>query len=409
MKTLHVHFHGWGENWLLGTLAQSGRDLLFEYSAESLERRLELSPFNLPLRTQAYAGFPVWQQQLPGLIADALPDGWGLLVMDRLFKANHRSPETISPLDRLAFLHDRTMGALTFEPADPMDMGQQDTALLDLAKSAQLLLADKDTAALKQLALAGGSPHGARPKVLVKMDRQSGTISTMPHAAGEEWLVKFQSMNEHKEVCAIEELYACLARECGLNIPPTQYVDLDANLAAYGIQRFDRIDGLRVPVITLAGLLDDNFRLPSQDYRTMLRATRALTHDEREVQEAFARAVFNVAMNNRDDHTKNVSFVMDRQFQWKLSPCYDMTFNHGPSGWHQMTVMGEGVAPARTHLIDLARDAGLKPNPARETIDRISETAGSFVSRAKDYPIRRSTVKEIGERIAQNIRRLQAD
>lgn len=403
MKTLQVYFCGWGERWLLGTLAHSGRDVLFEYSAESLERKLELSPFNLPLRAEAYSGFPAYQQQLPGLIADALPDGWGLLVMDRLFKANNRPLSTVSPLDRLAFIHDRAIGALVFEPADPLGMEERDTDLLELAKSSQLVLADKDTAVLKQLALLGGSPHGSRPKVLIQYDRDAQTISTISSADGDPWLVKFQAMNEHKEVCAIENLYAYIAGDCGLDMPPTEYFELAPNLAAFGIKRFDRVDGQRVPTLTLAGITDDNFRVPAQDYRNLLRATRALTRDEREVQKAFARCVFNVAMNNRDDHTKNFSFVMNEHFEWKLSPCYDLTFNYGPSGWHQMTVMGEGITPTGKHLLDLARDSGLKQSFAKETIAQVVEAASQFPLLGKNYPIRRTTVKEIADHIQKNI------
>ena len=407
MKSVHVMFCGWGERWRLGTLAHSGRTLLFEYSAESLTRKLELSPFNLPLRAEAYGEFPTYQHQLPGLIADALPDGWGLLVMDRLFKAHGRTASTVSPLDRLAFIHDRAMGALAFEPADPLGMDAEDVDLLELAKSAQLVLADKATSVLKQLALLGGSPHGARPKVLVQFDRNTRTISSLPGAGGEAWLVKFQAMNEHKEVCAVEELYAHIARDCGLDMPASEFFDLAPNLAAFGIKRFDRDALLRVPTLTLAGLLDDNFRMPAQDYRNLLRATRALTHDEREVQKAFARCVFNVAMNNRDDHTKNFSFAMNERFEWKLAPCYDLTFSYGPSGWHQMTVMGEGRAPTRKHLLDLAKDGGLKPGFAGDTIARVAEAASRFARLARDYPIRRASVKDIGEHILKNLAAFQ--
>jgi serine/threonine-protein kinase HipA len=206
MKTINVFFCGWGEHWLLGALAHSGRDILFEYSTESLDRRLELSPFRLPLRQAAFSAFPVYQDNLPGLIADALPDGWGRLVMDRLFRKNNRDPASVSPLDRLAFIHDRAIGALVFEPADPVEMTSQDADLLTLAKGAQLVLADKDTTVLKQLALLGGSPHGVRPKVLVHFDTVGHMISTNPDADGEPWLIKFQAQGEHKEACAIEAL-----------------------------------------------------------------------------------------------------------------------------------------------------------------------------------------------------------
>lgn len=403
MKTVKVFFCGWDERWLLGTLGHSGRSILFEYSAESLERKIELSPFRLPLRQAAFSDFPPYQENLPGLIADALPDGWGRLVMDRLFRKTSRDLATVSPLDRLAFIHDRAIGALVFEPGEPLLLSAEDLDLLELAKSAQLVLADKDTSALKQLALLGGSPQGARPKVLVQYDMAERTISTHANSDGVPWLVKFQAQGEHKEVCAIEALYAQLAEECGLDVPPTQYFELDARLSAFGIQRFDRHHGLRVPTLTLAGLLDDDFQRPTQDYSTFIRATRALTRDEREVEKAFERCVFNVILNNRDDHTKNFSYAMNERFEWKLAPCYDLTFNTGPNGWHQMTVMGEGVTPTGSRLMALASDAGLKPAFARSAIERISDIAGRFTENARGWKIRRTTANEIAGYIGKNL------
>lgn len=403
MKTLDVLFCGWGERWRLGTLAHSGQHILFEYSAQSLDRGIQLSPFRLPLRAAAYSGFPAYQDGLPGLIADALPDGWGRLVMDRLFRKNRRDPALVSPLDRLAFINGRAMGALVFEPADTFELPAEDLDLLELAKDAQLVLADKDTATLKQLALLGGSPNGARPKVLVQFDPIERTISTLPDADGQPWLVKFQARGEHKEACAIEALYARLANEAGLEMPPTQYFDLDAKLGAFGIKRFDRDGALRVPTLTFAGLTDDDFRLPGQDYSNFLRATRALTRDEREVEKAFDRCVFNVIFNNRDDHTKNLSFAMNERFEWKLAPCYDLTFCRGPNGWHQMTIMGEGLSPTRGKLLELAAHAGLKPAFAREAVERIADVAGRFRERATHWKIRRTTVAGIARQVDKNL------
>lgn len=106
-----MHYEGWGERWLLGTLADDGRRLLFEYSAEALRQGLELSPRHLGLRAAAYGDFPDHQMRLPGLVADALPDGWGLLLMDRLFRKQGRDPVALSPLERLAFIGQRSMAS----------------------------------------------------------------------------------------------------------------------------------------------------------------------------------------------------------------------------------------------------------------------------------------------------------
>jgi len=97
----------------------------------------------------------------------------------------------------------------------------------------------------------------------------------------------------------VENVYAELARRCGLAMPATRHFDLDRRLAAFGAERFDREDGMRVPVHTLAGLLHADFRLPSVDYSTFLRATRLMTRDQRQVDAAFQRCVFNVLFNDR--------------------------------------------------------------------------------------------------------------
>ena len=116
-----------------------------------------------------YSGFPAHLWGLPGLMADALPDGWGQLLMDRLARKQALFPALLSPLDRLAFVGARAIGALGFEPANALQLNDHDVALLALATQAQMVLSGNETSVLTELALLGGSPHGARPKVLVHM------------------------------------------------------------------------------------------------------------------------------------------------------------------------------------------------------------------------------------------------
>ncbi len=406
MKKLEVLFCGWGQRWLLGTLGDNGRELLFEFSSEALVKGIELSPRHLKLRPQAYADFPAHQHRLPGLIADALPDGWGMLLMDRLFAASGLDRRLITPLDRLAFIADRAMGALAFQPASNIALPPADLALLTLAKEIRAVVTDKDSTALKQLVLLGGSPHGARPKALVQYELASDRISTHPLAVGMPWLIKFPAKHEHKEVCAIEHLYAQLARLCQLDMPATQYFDIDKSLAAFGIARFDRHDGMRVPVHSLAGALHADFRIPGADYQTFLRITRALTHSEREVEKAFERCVFNVIFNNRDDHTKNFAYRMDAHFNWKLAPCYDLSYNEGAGGEHQMDIEGEGRCPAKTHLLQLAVRAGVGQAWAAAVIERIATVAQEFKMLMADYPIRVATRNRMVKAVEDNCRRM---
>jgi serine/threonine-protein kinase HipA len=406
MKKITVFFCGWGEKWPLGTLADNSRDLLFEYSPTAIAKNIEFSPRHLKLRAQAYADFPAHQFRLPGLVADALPDGWGLRLMDQVLARLGFLPHHISPLDRLAFLGDRAMGALVFEPATDIALPAEDIALLTLARDVKTKVEDQDIAALTQLAVVGGSPQGARPKALVQYDIGSGRLGTLPSSPGTPWLVKFPARGEHKEVCAIEQLYARLARDCGLDMPRTACFDLGRDLAAFAIERFDRQDGLRVPVHTLAGALHADFRIPAVSYQTLLRNTRAMTRSEREVEKAHERCLFNVIFNNRDDHAKNFSYRMDERFSWKLAPCYDLTFSDGPGGEHQMDIEGEGRYPGRTHLLRLASSNSLDARRAEDAIERMTAVAVNLNRIAREYPIRPATRKRIVDAVGQNCLRM---
>lgn len=406
MQTLDVFFSGWGQHWKLGKLASNRVDILFEYSPEALRQGLELSPRRLKLRADTYSDFPAHQYRLPGIIADALPDGWGMLLMDRLLARQGVDLRQLSSLDRLAVIGERAMGALSFQPASDLVLTLVDMQLLELAREACTVLADRDSVALKALMLLGGSPQGARPKVLVQFDPSSKLISTHDTGVGTPWLIKFPAANEHKEVAAIEHLYAHLARECGLDMPATHHFDLDKSHAAFGIERFDWHHGMRVPVHTLAGTLDADFHLPATGYQTFLRNTRLQTHSEYEVEKAFARCVFNVVFNNRDDHVKNFAYRMDETLSWKLAPCYDLTFSDGPGGEHHMDVEGEGRAPARQHLLSLASKAGVRASVAADTIERIAMVAGDFSALVKACPIRSVTCAKMSRAIAANRQRM---
>jgi len=446
MKQLNVIYAGWGERWPLGTLADAGRPgqpLLFEYSEEARRQGLELSPLRLPLEQPgAFAGEPCFLG-LPGLIADALPDGWGMLLMDRAFARGGRRPGQVSPLDRLAFIGERAMGALAFEPADPLALDQEDITLLQLAKEVDLVVGAAPAAAaeiaLRHLLLLGGSPQGARPKVLVAFDPVSGKVgppssqaspggkrsSRLPPPSGsgiegeggetaagagsEPWLVKFPAREEHRDACAVEELYARLARAAGIDMPESRFFDLSAKHAAFGVRRFDRERGMRVPLLSLSALLHVDHRLPALDYEMLLRATRRLSGDERQVHKAFERCVLNVLLHNRDDHSRNFAFRLGADRRWRLAPVFDLTFNEGPGGEHQTAVAGEGRAPSRAHLIEVARRGGIDAGVAQKIIDRLLEAMGALPALAAELPIRKTRLAALRRTLGEDWRRVGAD
>jgi serine/threonine-protein kinase HipA len=411
MKKLQVIYDGWGERWPLGTLADTGRDIMFEYSAQAVERGLQLSPMHQPLpragATAVSFKGEAHSYGLPGFIADALPDGWGMLLMDRALRKLGRNPREVSVLERLAIVSERAMGALSFEPSDEDILPAEKLQLKELAKEVVALQADENSVAdkadahLRHLMQLGGSPQGARPKVLVDFNARTGQLSSgMPlTGSATPWLMKFPAESEHREVCAVEELYARVARHGGMDMPRSRFFDLGTKHSAFGVERFDRVvkdrQIVRVPIMSMSAYLQVDHRIPSLDCETVLLATLRITGDQREVVKAFERCIFNVIMHNRDDHSRNFAFRLDEQGLWKLSPAFDLTYSFGPGGEHSTSVAGYGKNIAHQHLLSVAKSAGIEFKKANERIDHWCAKLKSLNSVIENLNIRRNTLLEL--------------
>ena len=414
MKELTVTYRGYGQAVDLGVLAYDGSDMLFQYSAAAISQGLELSPIRLPLRAAAYPDQQAQYlnlQRLPGLLYDSLPDSWGYRLMSRRMRACGIDPDAISALDRLAYLGDNTMGALTYAPCSANLSDGKDMGIMELATEVHAVLLDEDREVLAEVARAGGSAGGARPKALVYFNPKSGQMSTQPGHAdnAEPWLVKFPASDDEADSCATEELYARVARHCNLGMTATRFFELPSGLTAFGTQRFDRHGEHRVHVHSLAGMLHANFQIPSVGYEDFFRATRRLTRDQRELKKAVQRCAFNVLMNNRDDHAKNISFRLDQDGTWRLAPPYDLTYCVGYQGEHFMDVGGEGKAPTREHIIKAAKAAGLGTGDTAAIIDELLACATPALLRdlASQLPVRSKTAALVAAAMEANGARLR--
>jgi len=414
MKELQVMFKAGGRSLRLGTLADDGKDILFQYSSDAIASAIEFSPIRLPLRPQAYPDQQnnyLHLMRVPGIVYDALPDGWGLVLMDRRMRAKGIDTATISVLDRLAYLGENTMGALTFEPADRAMAEVRDLTIFDMASEIRELLHDDSRVVLAELAIAGGSPGGVRPKAVAFYNPETDQMSTHEWRVpgGHPWLFKFPTKEDARFSCALEELYARMSDRCNLGMEPTKFIQLPDGLTAFGTRRFDRYAaGQRVHVHSLAGLLHANFRLPSLGYVDFIRATRLLTRDNREIVKALQRCLFNVVMNNRDDHAKNFAFMLNEQNEWRLAPPYDLTYAPGFRGEHFTEVGGEGKAPGRAHILTVARAGGLKDGAAEVLIDSMlaTLTVAAFRQEAARLPIPAHVIDQVAKVMEANRQRL---
>lgn len=345
----------------VGQLAESRGRIFFEYDPQFLQSPLWLSPFKLPPAPGLHEHKDLAFGPLFGLFDDSLPDGWGLLLMDRAFRRAGRDPHEVGILERLAYLGSETMGALVYEPAmaredelnESFDLGR-------LAREAFLVMDGDVHSALPLLQRAGGSPGGARPKVLVGVqgDRLISGHGELPEGFAP-WIIKFPARQDDRDAGSIEFTYARMAAAAGLVMPETRLFEAGRN-RFFGVRRFDRHGNRRVHTHTLGNLIHSNFRVPSCDYSDYLKVVRILTKNHQDLRQAFRRMVFNVLTHNRDDHVKNVSFCLDESGDWSLACAYDLTFAPGPGGEHSMTVQGEGKTPGRREMWAVGLGVGLK-------------------------------------------------
>ncbi|MDA8376069.1 MAG: type II toxin-antitoxin system HipA family toxin [Planctomycetia bacterium] len=409
MKRLNVHFTRGGlaeepilADLFVGQLAQQGRSVYFEYSPDFLKTGLNLSPFRLPFQGGVYTHSDVQFGPLPGLFDDSLPDGWGRLLMDRHFAALGLNPESLSPLDRLSWLGTGTMGALTYHPpSEREDSMDAVFNLHDLARQAKLVLSGDAQDVLPPLLRAGGSPGGARPKVLVGV-RRNQLISgegDLPEGF-EHWIVKFSGQLDHADAGMVEYAYMRMAAAAGLIVPPVRLFTTAGGKGKmehfFGVQRFDRQGNRRFHAHTFGNLIQSNFRIPSCDYAQLLQTVRVLTRHHGDVLATFRQMVFNILAHNRDDHVKNFAFLFDDvNLQWHLSPAYDVSWSAGTGGEHTMTIAGEGKSPTKSHIQTLAQRADISHREVAEIIEQAQAAIRRWPQWADQAGVTRRRAKEI--------------
>ncbi len=398
MRKLEVQLR-WGPDraQTVGTLAEDGRRIYFEYARAWIAGGLQLSPFKLPLREGVFERSERGEAKLPGLFEDSLPDGWGLLLMDRAFRRRGVEVAAISLLDRLAYLGDRTMGALTYKPAEPHDCGERPMDLAAIGKNVAEVVEGDAVEVLPQLMRAGGSPAGARPKVVVGIKGEavvSGEGDLPPGFS--HWIVKFPARADDVGAGRLEYAYALMARAAGIAMPESRLIEVGKRAAHFAVRRFDRGTGnARVHVHTLASAMEADFRRPSLDYLDLLRVTQALTKSRPDVLEVVRRMVFNVAAHNRDDHGKNFAFTMDEEGAWRLSPAYDVTFSEGPGGEQTMTVAGVGRAPGLPQMTAVCGKFGIGEAELDGIVGSVLDATGKWMRWADEAGVPKKTAATV--------------
>ena len=391
----------------------------FEYDKEFTTKGIEPSPIMMPVQEGRIYSFGNLDRDtfngLPGMLADSLPDTYGRALFDQWLTLTGRTSG--NPVETLCFLGQRCMGALEFEPATgpttDENMIFEINALVDVAREALSkkesfgvnLDTDKKTAIAEILRL-GTSAGGQRAKAIIAFNKETGEVRSGQVDAPEGfdyYLIKLDGVSaeagfkETENYGRLEYSFSELVKRCGIDMTECSLIEENGR-AHFLTKRFDRENGKKVHMQTLCGIAHYDFRLlRGYSYEQAFNVMRRLRLPYSQAQEMFRRMVFNVIVRNQDDHTKNISFLMNQNGQWRLSPAYDMGYAYNPSGtWtktHQMSINGKFDDLTRKDLLECATANNIKNAP--EIIDQICEMASGWPELAKECGVPQNMIDAI--------------
>lgn len=418
MVTL-AYVNMWGHRAGVVMWNENTQSAVFEYDPAFERLGLDLSPLLMPLNPHRPYQFPSISEStymgLPGLLADALPDAYGKALLDRWLATIGRT--FANPVERLCYQGKRSMGALEFEPAQDTFL-EKDTkieidSLVEIAREALNQKAELDTnlsqdrkEALMNIIKVGTSAGGQRAKAVIAFNEKTQEVRSgqIDAPAGyEHWLLKLdgvtnQELGDPKFYGLIEYAYYLMAKDAGIDMMPCRIIQENGR-SHFMTKRFDRIGGKeKLHMQTLCGIAHYDYKmLRAYSYEQAFQVMRQMRLPYIQAEEMFRRMVFNVVARNQDDHTKNISFLMDKNGVWRLSPAYDISWSYNPKGqWtsqHQMSINNKWTDITMDDLLAVASAMSIKK--PREIIDKIITIVAHWPDYAIPLEIPLETVKAI--------------
>ncbi|NQY35106.1 MAG: type II toxin-antitoxin system HipA family toxin [Alteromonadaceae bacterium] len=388
----------------VGELAENKTGIYFQYNDEYLNLYSNISPFALEESLEAQLAPQIPHKRLHGVFADSLPDGWGLYLMDKIFRKNEYDPKAITQLERLAFIGDNCLGALYYEPTIELATGSpQEYSIQELGKQAVDEFEGTETELVESLMNTAGS-GGARPKINATL-LADGTYTTNRYAKGKPSIIKLTS--EKFDLAHDESLveYCCmtLANQCDIETAGFDLLEADPNRFWLRQDRFDCIEGNgRLHMISASGLLDASFREPSLDYIDLIKATRMMCGVS-EARKLISRALFNYLICNQDDHAKNFAFLCDDSNNWRLSPFYDVVYSPSPYKEHMTSFAGDGIGPSKRSLELMARQAGINPKEIKPIAQKLMDNMLNISELLKNVGVSSSSTKNVIKAVEQKL------
>jgi serine/threonine-protein kinase HipA len=386
----------------VGELAENRKGTFFQYDESYLKNHSSsLSPFSLNPSAILQKAPKEPHYGIHGVFADSLPDGWGLFLMDRVFRLNGQNPKLITALERLAYVGDRCFGALSYEPEISFNKASNaDIDIITLGKEAVREFEGTESHLIQHLMNTGGS-GGARPKINATM-LADGRYSTRSDAIGDKLIVKLTSEQfdlQHAE-SLVEYSYMQMARRLDIQVADFKLVDAGDGQFWLQQKRFDCSEHGRYHMLSACGLLDASFREPSLDYVDLVKATRLLCNVS-EARKLVKRALFNYLTVNQDDHSKNFAFLADNDDKWRLAPFYDIVYSPSPYDEHMTSFNGDGTQPLQA-LELLAGQAGYSSaKPLKNMLDEIYAETRHFKNDALNLGVSKQLATTIDKHMTE--------
>jgi len=377
---------------------------VFQYYPDFIRSQIQLAPLTMPLDNRTYS-FPNLPRNtfkgLPGLLADSLPDKYGTEIVNAWLENQGRSPSSFNSVERLCYVGRRGMGALEFEPALLKSPDKYNT--IEVEKLAELasrilnrrqsiggiLTGSDDRKALEDIIRVGTSVGGARAKAIlawnpISNEFKSGQVMVEP--GFEYWILKFDGIESFRDselgnpkgYGKIEYAYYLMAKDIGIDMMDCR-IHEEGGRSHFMTKRFDRDDnGRKVHMQSLGAIAHFDFNKQGvYSYEQAINVIKRLNLPRKDLMQQVYRAMFNIIGRNQDDHVKNISFLMNRRGNWRLSPAFDMSYAYNESGlWtnrHQMSLNNKRDKFERKDLIDFAGFAGIKSKQANEMLDSVIE------------------------------------
>ena len=390
----------------------------FEYAPEFKRLGLDLSPIEMPISQQRVFAFSNISREtflgLPGLFADSLPDAYGKALLDRWLASNGR--HFANPVERLCYQGKRSMGALEFEPAQNDYLETSSNIEIDsLVATAREVLNQKEAfstnmsdtkKALINIIKVGTSAGGQRAKAIIAYNDETKEVRSGQIEAPEgfeHWLLKLDGvtnseLGDPQHYGKIEYVYYLMAKKAGIEMSECRLLEENGR-AHFMTKRFDRQKNHKIHMQTLCGIAHYDYKmLRAYSYEQAFQVMRRLRLPYNQAEEMYRRMVFNVIARNQDDHTKNISFLMNRSGKWSLSPAYDVSWAYNPQGnWtskHQMSINNKWDEITRADLIATAKNMNIKRPEL--IIEQVIDSVNLWYKFAKDYDIPAETINQIG-------------